>query len=272
MISQLMLVLGVAVLSAALRSFHHPLLFRLGTLGIVATSFLAGWLLGDSFWLGVAFAISWLFLPWLEILTRVRRLRLPVDRTLAPRTPPSRSAFPGFSELTEEVESEGFEYLEDIGWDHEDSRQFFRVFLHPQKRIQASICLVEQGEMAFFYLSLTSRASENRVFVTWNYPFSYGLRMQPKLRMNRISVPATFAQLLTSHEAFLTHHRVLPSELLDQSGEEALQAMQSDMRAQIAHNLAAGLLKRDGESFIRYTFRGMFFLWFQFLRDLVRLS
>ncbi|MFZ4683623.1 MAG: hypothetical protein ACOYMS_14035, partial [Terrimicrobiaceae bacterium] len=100
MISNLLLVLGVAVLSAACRSFQHRLLFRLGTFGIVITSFLAGWLLGGSVWLGGALAASWLFLPWLEILTRVRRLRLPLERTLLPRTPPTRQSFPGFAAVT----------------------------------------------------------------------------------------------------------------------------------------------------------------------------
>ena len=48
--------------------------------------------------------------------------------------------------------------------------------------------------------------------------------------------------------------------------------MQSEMRDQLLHNIHLGVLERDGEKFIRYTRRGMFFLWFQFLRDLVRLS
>ena len=89
-ISHLLLVLGKAVLSAALRSFQNPLLFRLGTLGIVATSFLAGWLLGGSVALGAVLAASWLFLPWLEILTKVRRLRLPIGGGLSrARLPPA---------------------------------------------------------------------------------------------------------------------------------------------------------------------------------------
>ena len=62
MISNVLLVLGVAVLSAALRTVHHPVFRRLSTLGIVSTSFLAGWLLGGSVWLGAALAASWLFL------------------------------------------------------------------------------------------------------------------------------------------------------------------------------------------------------------------
>lgn len=272
MISNFLLVLGVAILSAALRSFRQPWLFRLGTLGIAATSFLAGWLLGGSPWLGAIFAVSWLFLPWLEILTRVRQLRLPAERILAPRTPPSRNAFPGFAELTDEVEAEGFEHLEDTGWEYDDNRQFFRVFFHEQKRIQTCICLVEQGGMAFFYISLTSRAADQRIFMTWNYPFSYGLQLPPRLHIRRFSGASPFSNLLAAHEEFLRRSGVAPAELIDQSGEEVLQAMQTDLRSQISHNLDIGLLKRDGERFIRYTIRGMFFLWFQFLRDLVRFS
>ena len=81
------------------------LFFRLGTLGLVATSFLAGSLLEGHVALGIALATSWLLLPWLEILTKVRRLRLPIDRRLEPRAPPSRSSFPGFQEMTDEIES-----------------------------------------------------------------------------------------------------------------------------------------------------------------------
>ena len=38
------------------------------------------------------------------------------------------------------------------------------------------------------------------------------------------------------------------------------------------HNLAMGVLKKTSEGQIRYSWRGMLFIWFQFLRDLVRLS
>ncbi len=78
--------------------------------------------------------------------------------------------------------------------------------------------------------------------------------------------------MLASHVRFLAVQRVAPTELLEQSPEETLATMQSEMRSQIIHNIDAGLITRDGEKFIRYTVRGMFYLWFQFLRDLVRLS
>ncbi len=272
MIANLLLIFGVAVLSIALRSFQTPLLFRLGTLGIVATSFLAGWLLGGHLWVGAVCAFSWLFLPWLEILTRVRRLRLPINRILAPRTPPTRHAFPGFDEITKEIEAEGFEYLEDIGWEFEDNRQFYRVFNHADQKSQATICLVEQNDIAFYYLSLTSRTNDGRIFMTWNYPFSYGLKAIPKLKINRVTGKIAFSQISFSHQKFLNARGVADAPMIDQTPENILVAMQNEMRAQILHNLNLGLLKREGNNLIRYTARGMFYLWVQFLRDLVRLS
>jgi len=272
MISNFLLVLGVAVLSAAFRSFQHRLLFRLGTLGIVVTSFLAGWLLGGSVWLGAALAASWLFLPWLEILTRARRLRLPIERTLQHRTPPTRNIFPGLNEVTTEIENLGFEHVEDMGWNHEDHRQFYRVLNQEQSKTQASICLAEELDFAFYYLTLTSRAQDGRIYMTWNYPFSYGLKLPPRLRVNRFSSAGPFAEMLAAHEKFLRDKGVTPALLLDQPPEEIVHTMQNEMRAQITHNLDLGLLQRDGEKLIRYTPRGLFFLWMQFLRDLVRFS
>ena len=54
---------------------------------------------------------------------------------------------------------------------------------------------------------------------------------------------------------------------------DAIQAeIQKDLRTQIAHNLAIGVLKQDAGGAVRYSWRGMLFIWLQFLRDLVRLS
>ena len=93
MISQICTVAATGVLSVALRSFESQALFRIGTLGFVATSFLAGWLLGGSLTLGAVFASTWFLLPWLEILTRVRRLRLPLHRALQKCPPPPHNKF-----------------------------------------------------------------------------------------------------------------------------------------------------------------------------------
>jgi hypothetical protein len=54
--------------------------------------------------------------------------------------------------------------------------------------------------------------------------------------------------------------------------EDRIQAeIEHDLRDQIAHNIEEGVLKSTGEGAAKYSLRGMFYLWFQFLLDLVRL-
>jgi len=271
-ISDVLLVLGCGVLAAALRTSQNPLLFRAGTLGIVVTSFLAGWMIGESVVLGVLFASTWFLLPWLEILTRVRRMRLPIERRLESSAPPTRATFPMFGELTEEMEAAGFVYAEDVGWSHDETKQFFRLFQNLDAGTLGTISLVEQNEFAFFYVTITSKTSDGRVFMTWNYPFSYGLRLPPKFTLNRVSGGQSIAEMCGGHAAFLVASGVESSVLRAPDSEVLRTEMQHELREQLDHNLACGLLERDGPDLIRYSKRGMFFLWFQFLRDFVRLS
>jgi len=272
MIFNILMVTGVAVLSMALRSFRHPWPHRAGTVGIFATSFLAGWLIGGHIWLGVLFVCSWLMLPWLEILTRVRALRLPIDRSLEPRTPPTRNTFPNFGELTSEVEQDGFEFVEDTGWEYGDQRQFFRLFYSESRRAQACICLVEQNDLAFFYISLTSVDPDGLHLTTWNYPFSYGLKLSPKVKFHRVGGDVPFASLLEAHVLFLKEQGLTLEGCREQDPSAFAKQIEQEMREQILHNLDRGLLVREGQEFIRYSVRGWFYLWLQFLRDLVRLS
>lgn len=272
MISDLLLVLGTGVFSAALRSFRHPVLFRVGTLGMVLTSFLAGWLIGGSLVVGFLFAAMWFLLPWLEILTRIRRLRLPLDRRLLPTPPPTRATFPMFPELTEEMEADGYAFVDDAAWSHEATRQFFRVFQNPDRRTVGAICFVEQNEFAFYYVAFSSRTADGRTYLTWNYPFSFGLRLPPAHRLNRVQGEESIEALLERHRRFLQSQGVATDDLRPLAPEDILPDMQQELRAQLDHNLACGLLVRDGPEMIRYSVRGMFFLWFQFLRDFVRLS
>jgi hypothetical protein len=272
MISDILLVVGVGVLSAGLRSFGHPVLFRVGTIGMVLTSFLAGWLIGGSLALGFAFAATWFLLPWLEILTRIRRMRLPIERRLERLAPPPRATFPMFAELTEEIESAGFAYVEDVGWHHEHTRQFFRIFQNEVSRTLGTISFVEQNEFAFYYITLTSRTNDGRVLMTWNYPFSYGLRLPPNFQIQRLTGEKAIEEMVAVHGEFLRREGVSTSGLREPSAETARAEMQLELREQLDHNLACGLLERDGPDLIRYSVRGMFFLWIQFLRDFVRFS
>jgi hypothetical protein len=269
-ISNILLVLGIGVLSVALRSVPVQAVFRIGTFGLVFTSFLAGWLLGGSIALGIVFASTWFLLPWLEILTRVRKLRLPLHRPLEKSPPPPASRFPDFGDLTEELEALGFEHADDVDWRHDDLRQFYRLFYHPDRRTSAAICLVEQGPLSFFYMAFTSRASGGRTLLTWNYPFTYGMHLLPEVEANRIDENLGVEALASAHRDFL-EKRGCPGEALVERRSEDLRAdFEKDLRLQLEHNITCGILARDGDELIRYSVRGWFFLWGQFLREFLK--
>lgn len=272
MLFSLLLILGAAILSFALRSFHHPVPHKLGSLTILTTSFLIGWLLTGYISVGIACVLSWFLLPWLEILTRIRKLRLPLEKNLRQKSPPSRELFPSLGELTVEIEEEGFQHVEDAGWEWEDYHQFFRLFYKAEDRSQSAICLVDQNDIAFYYLSISSRAKDGSIWTTWNYPFSHSLKLSPHLKVNRISGNRTFFQLHESHRAFLLSHKITTEQLEDLNPDDISIDIQNDLRAQIAHNLNKGVLTHAGAGLIRYSWRGLFFIWIQFLRDLVRFS
>src|SRR6184192_1802212 len=197
------LTLGVAVLSIGLRSFQNSYLQKAGALGILVATYLAVYFISGSWIWGLAAAVGWLFLPWLEILTRIRALRLPKEKQLRPKSPPSSDTFPTLNEITNEIESEGFVHMNDAGWDWEDYRQFFRLFYKAEDRAQATICLNEQHDLSFYYLRISSRATSGIIWTTWNYPLSYGLKLTPQFRINRQRPDQSFWQLYQSHRAFL---------------------------------------------------------------------
>jgi hypothetical protein len=269
--SDLLVVVGVFVLSVALRTTGNLTLHKVGVLGYLATSFLAGWLLTGSWPMGVVFLSFWLVWPWYELITRVRKIAMPVDNALRHKGPPHRELFPALESITAEIESEGFEHVEDLGRDWDEAQQFFRVFHKPDERAQAVICLVEQENFAFYYLRLVSRAADGTIWTTWNYPFALNLKLAPEWRTNRQSGNMTFTQLLDSHRGFLERNDVFTEELTPSDPAKITEILHAEQSAQIAHNLTAGILVRGKDGAVRYTWRGLMFIWFQFLRDFVRL-
>ena len=265
------LTLGVAVLSIALRSYQNSYAQKAGALGILVATFLAIYFITGSWVLGIAATLSWLFLPWLEILTRIRALRLPKEKQLRPKSPPSSDTFPALREITRDIEDEGFVHVGDAGWDWEDYRQFFRLFYKEEDRTQAAICLNEQHDLSFYYLRISSRTKDGITWTTWNYPLSYGLKLTPRFRINRQRPDQSFWQLHQSHRDFLRRNGV-SADMIDALDEERIQTeMENDLRDQIAHNIDKGVLKQTSTGDVKYSWRGMIYLWCQFLVDLVRL-
>ena len=49
-------------------------------------------------------------------------------------------------------------------------------------------------------------------------------------------------------------------------------AVERDMESQMQHNIREGLLEPADDDHGRYSWRGMLYLWFQFLRDIFRFT
>jgi hypothetical protein len=271
MFSSILLVLGFAFLAMAFRSFHSGIMQRLGILCLLITSYLIGYLVSGSWLAGLAVASIWLFLPWLEILTRIRTLRMPIERELQQKNPPDRDLFPRLDELTEEIEQEGYQLVNDFGCDWDAQHQFLRLFHRERDQTQAALCLIDQGEVAFYYISLITRSQDGQVFMTWNYPFSYALKFLPQTHIRRVRPNLRFLEMCVAHESLLEKSAFRSDTVLKFDPRQIQELLQQDLSAQITHNVKAGLLERVDAEKVRYTWRGMLYLWFRFLWDFVRL-
>src|SRR5580704_6549815 len=271
MFSSFLLVLGVVVLGAAFRSYHNPICQRLSVTCFLSASFLIGYWPTGSWALGFAAVSLWFLLPWLEILTRIRRMRLPLDRSFREKTPPRAELFPLLEDLTDEMEKEDFQLAEDVGYDSDVQEQFLRLFHRASDNVQAAVCLVNQRELAFYYVSLMTRSRDGQLFVTLNYPFAYSLKFTPKTRVRRVRSTLSTSEMCAAHRSLLKKERVGDGDILPLDPEQIRDLLEQDLRAQIDHNVRSGLLKPVGTQQVRYTWRGMFYLWFQFLRDFLRL-
>lgn len=263
---------GMVVLTAAFFSYGHPLLRRIGVLCVGLTTFAAGYIATRSVWVGVAALSVWLLLPWVEILLRVRKLRLPLNKRLLSAPPPPRDMFPVLDELTEEIEGCGFEHVADLGWEMDGYRQFLRLFAHPGKNTEAAVTYVEQSQLGFHFCSATSRGADGSVFMTWNCPVSSSLRTPPAVHVNRVVTEGSFEELVASHEKFLGRSGAMAGGLQSVDPGQVRASVERDMDVQMQHNVRVGMLHDDGEGNGRYSWRGMLYLWFQFLRDLFRFS
>ena len=267
-----MITVGVWLLGHALRTFGHPLLRKGGAALYVVSTGLAGYFLTGSLWGAAGGVMLWAMLPWVEILLRVRRMRLPMDKALKYRPAPSRDDFPHLGDLTEEIEEAGFEQAQDAGWDWQETRQFLRIMVDTKARQQVVIHLNQQRQMGIAWVSLTSRTRDGRSFVTWNYPFSQTMHPCPETLVNPAVAAESFTALREDHQDLLETMGVLPEDLAEVEADHVMDVMSRELKRQIDHNLSRGIIKPSGEGTFRYSWRGFFFLWGQFLKDMARLA
>ena len=77
---------------------------------------------------------------------------------------------------------------------------------------------------------------------------------------------------MDAHETFLLRNGILPENIQALDPEEIRPLLEKELRLQIDHNLDQGLIRLSGNGTFKYSWRGLVFLWCQFLKDMVRLS
>mgnify|MGYP000442273470 CR=1 FL=1 len=266
-----LIVIGLFVMALALRSAHTSILRKLGAFTFLSACFCLLYFLTGSVVAGWSGAAVWLFLPWIELLTRIRRMRLPVDNRLTQRPIPNPSFFPNAPEAAAAMEEAGFEHVSDCGWEWDGMRQYFRLFWHPEERAVAAVCLCEQSDVAFAFISVTSHGVDGRIWRTTNFPFAPTLRCPPDVRWNHVPCRRNcFHQILGNHRDYLTRLKIPASELRIPDPEEIETTIEAEMKRQVDHNLATGIIRLTGDGHFQYSKRGLVFLWGQFLKDMVR--
>lgn len=266
-----LIVIGLVVLAVALRTARGTGLRKLGAITFLAASFCLFYFPTRSLFAGFSGAFLWFFLPWIELLTRIRRMRLPIENRLTHCPIPNPSFFPNATEAAAAMEEAGFEHVSDCGWEWDGMRQYFRLFWHPEERAVAAVCLCEQSDVAFAFISITSHDAVGRIWRTTNFPFAPTLRCPPDMSWNHVPCGRNcFHQILRNHRDYLTSLKIPASQLRIPDPEEIEKSIESEMRKQVEHNLAAGIIRLTGDGHFQYSKRGLIFLWGQFIKDMVR--
>ena len=263
---------GVVAFGYALRTFAHPFLRKAGALCYLAATYLAGWWLTGSHAAGAAAVAGWFLLPWVEIVLRVRRMRLPIARSLRQRSAPNREDFPHLHELTAELEAEGFGQTDDTGLDWQEMQQFLRVCYHAPSLTQAVIHLNQQSSYSVVFVTVTCRTTDGRVMTTSNYPFSQTMQSPPNVLLHRVPSAESFAELLAEHRSIMADLSIDETDLTSPGEEGLADQLQADLDSMVQHNLGRGIIVESGDGNFRYSWRGYFYLWGQFLKDMVRFA
>lgn len=267
-----LIVVGLVVLAAAFRACRRNWSRKAGAVTFLAASFLAIYFLTLCIWSGMLAVVAWFFLPWLELLTRVRKMRLPMANRLEHRNSPEDEFFPNASKALAAMSDADFEHVDDAAWHWVGMKQHFRLHWNPEERAAATVCLCEQDNVTFAFISITSRTEDGRVCRTTNFPFSPTLKNPPGFLWNHVPCERNcFHQMLADHQRYLQKLKIETADLMVPDPDLLVSDIESEMRLQIDHNLERRIIQPADDGHFRYSVRGLFFLWKQFAKDMIRL-
>jgi len=277
-VSELFILAGLGFLAAALFRSGSARLRRLAIWLIWGTIGMAIWFWTDRWYLVVLGLLAWFAIPVGQATLMSRKLRFSLKRKLTPG-PLNAEEFPEIRPISTQLHEIGFSRQADVWLKPSPLEQGFRVFAHQDKAISAAVAVVRQGAVTLSYLIFATRDQRKNIWITWDYPLAYGLKMPPSFQVYRCLEAASVSELFEQHEAFLEVNDV---HLQPQatSGDAVSSHLSHDthhlfdgiFKETMRYNLECGVLAReheDGEA-IRYSWRGTFFIAWQVLVEVVR--
>ena len=246
---------------------------KIGMALIWLASGLAAYFLSKSILLACAMLGAWIFFPLWEMVFVLRQLRVPRHRELADARAP-RDEFEELAGMTQTLIEAGFEQLDECRLRPAEHEQYYRIFVREDGLTQATVGYIAQGSIGFHFVAFTSNGKDDRRWVTWDYPLTYGLVMPPNTAVYRALHCQDVAELYQAHLDFLEINDVRPDDLVagERTKEAARARLEETLNQQIEYNISRGYLTpvkdADAENFC-YSWRGTLYVAGQVLRDLL---
>lgn len=270
--NQTLTILGAFLIGIALRSCKTKAYRKLGAVAYLILTGVVAYLLSHSVIVAILSMAAWFLFPLVQVLWKMKPLRLPLNNKLQHRFPPNEDMFPNADAMIEALEEAGFEHAGNSGWDWACSSQSYQFFWHPEERSVAAVCFCKQEKITFSFLTITSRDKSGTLWRTTNYPFAQLLKESPNVWQNNIPCSTRcINRILAAHHYFISLHGASHDDLIIPDPDLIDQDVEQDMRRQIDHNIDARIIELTGDGHFKYSIRGLLFLWKQSIKDIIRL-
>jgi hypothetical protein len=258
--------LGLVVLAFVMFSSGKPVLRRLGGWVLMSSTGLALWFWTRNGLAALLGVVVWFVLPVGQAVWMSRRLKCAANRKLESGHFDSQE-IPEIDVLTTELRRLDFKWEGDFWLKPAIVEQGYRLLIHEKENTYATIAVIRYGGAALVYAMFLTPAADGTIWLTWDYPLAYGLKMPPHVVMYRCLDATTLPELCEQHRQFISINTIQNASTLKPTPE----FFDKFFDSLIQYNLTAGMLMASSRKSdeISYTWRGTAFVSWQVFREVV---
>lgn len=273
-IHELLICIAFALLGLGLFKRTHLKARKIGLLILWLGSGLGVYFLTDTVAWGLVMLLVWILIPLSEIVLVLRKLRLPRKREFQDANPPLEN-FHVLRDVTMEFQELGFQKVDDCDLTPHFHETYYRLFYHQKHPSHGVIGFISQGEIGFSFNAFFSEQEDGKIWLTWDYPLTYGLKTPPSIQIYRVNDAQDISDLWEQHQEFLKINEVPESQLvMTQTASDVRERLLKSLNGQLDYNIQQGILFPEGVEtpHLRYSWRGIWFVARQMARDIIRVS